>query len=192
MGFRGALLWECDIYYGRSPQIVTNTDNSAYNRLFQFGCLPGLMGRQKSKGMEQSEHDRNNKVQSTGIGPTWPDVAGLGCTPNSKVLQFFRYRKICKMCRCIDTCPASRFMTMAKSTLWEYKSILIDIVNFPSLIKDFRLNDSEKIRPVCGAAYIPVTSKAYCLEACRVKGSVRQTAAASGTGVKTRGRMSWT
>lgn len=29
---------------------------------------------------------------------------------------------------------------------------------------------SEKICPVCGAVYIPVTSQAYCSEACRVKG----------------------
>lgn len=29
---------------------------------------------------------------------------------------------------------------------------------------------SQKVCPVCGAAYLPVTSQAYCSEACRMKG----------------------
>lgn len=31
-------------------------------------------------------------------------------------------------------------------------------------------NLSPKVCPVCGAAYLPVTSQAYCSEACRMKG----------------------
>jgi len=29
---------------------------------------------------------------------------------------------------------------------------------------------TQKICPVCGAAYLPITNQAYCSEACRVKG----------------------
>lgn len=31
-------------------------------------------------------------------------------------------------------------------------------------------NVSKKICPICGAAYIPITSQAYCSEVCRMKG----------------------